>query len=88
MISSYVAIRNLDFKTIGVPTIKKIYVNEHLSAYNAKLAYQCRLMLKSGLILSTKVVKGRIKIQMKNIQWVIIEHKNDKYVPEYGYKDI
>ena len=89
LLNSYVAIRNLKFESIGISSTNKIYVNEHLSAFIAKLAYHCRLMYKADLIISTKVVKGVVKIQTKNFQWVIIEHKNDikKYVPEFVIKD-
>ena len=81
MRNSYVAIPNLNFETVGLPSVNKIYVNEHLIAFISKLAYQCRLMYEAGLMLSTKVVNG--------VQWMIIEHKNGrkKYVSEYDIND-
>ena len=80
LLNSYLAIRHLNFDNIGIPTLNKIY----LSALIRKLVYQSRLMYKADLILNTKVVKGVVKVQFKNSQWVIIEYQMDikKYVPE------
>ena len=61
----------------------KIYLNVHLTPYNAKLAFYCRRLKKNGFITKMSTNKGIIKIlghfsgPTLNVTWKHISHLDD-----------
>ena len=73
-----------DKTELGVPAnTGNIFLNEHLSPYNAKLAFYCRRLKKNNFINRMSTKKGVIKIEgyfgpgTENLKWKTIGHLND-----------
>ena len=71
-----------DKNSLGLPnSTGKIFLNEHLSPYNAKLAFYCRRLKKNGLIHRMSTKKGIIRIEGNfgddELKWKTIGHLND-----------
>ena len=84
-LANRIKINNLsdDDKTLlGLPTrTDKIFLNEHLSPFNAKLAFYCRRLKKNNFINRMSTKKGIVKIEgyfgSAVFSWKTIGHFND-----------
>ena len=72
---------------IGLPTsTATIFLNEHLSPYNSKLAFYCRRLKKNKFINRMSTKKGVVKIEgffgpdTDELQWKTIGHLNDLHI--------
>ena len=84
-LANRIKINNLsdDDKTLlGLPTrTDEIFLNEHLSPFNAKLAFYCRRLKKNNFINRMSTKKGIVKIEgyfgSAVFSWKTIGHFND-----------
>ena len=83
-------LKDEDKTSLGLPSSTvAIYLNEHLSPYNAKLAFYCRRLRKNNLINNMSTKKGVIKIEgyfgpNNEMKWRSVGHLNDlhKWFPD------
>ena len=80
-------LRNFDKNNAGLPSSTgDIYINTHLTPYNAKLAYHCRQLKRDGYVKKISTRKGIIRVlvedegnrgNVEHSSWKTISHLRD-----------
>ena len=70
-------LKNIDLREIDARLTEKVYINEHLSPYYAKLRYVCKLLKEKKLINDFWVSGHKIKIKAADDEVKNISHRDD-----------
>ena len=78
-------LKDINKEELGLSPNSSLFINEHLTPFNSKLAFYCRRLKKKSLIKWTKSQKGVVKVLIEvktdneesTLKWKKISHKSE-----------